>query len=151
MRRPLSLPLPILRQVLRPVLAAALLLAPVALAPAAYADQGAGPSAGPSAREDEEQGAYIVTLVPGADPARVMRETGITEARYVYRSAVRGFAANLNDAQLAALRAHPDVMGIEKDGGAVGAPVEPAEPAESVQPVQLLQPVQMVRLWGWGG
>lgn len=126
MRRPLPL--------LRPVLAVALLLAaPVALAPAAYADQA---GAGHTAPRADEHGTYIVTLVPGADPARVMSETGVTEARYVYRSAVRGFAAELNDAQLAALRMHPDVAGVEKDGGVVWAPVQ------SVQPV---------RSWGWGG
>lgn len=123
MRRPLPLPLP----TLRPLLAAALLLAaPVALAPAAYADQRVGVSAG----EGDESSRYIVTLAPGADPERVMAETGITEARYVYRSAVRGFAAELNEAQLAAVLAHPEVTGVEKDGRIVGAPVQ---------------------RWGWGG
>ncbi|MGI5447320.1 protease inhibitor I9 family protein [Streptomyces sp. CA-243310] len=105
---------------LRPVLAAALLFAaPVALAPAAYADQ-----AGGAVQEAGESATYIVTLAPGADPERVMRETGVTEARYVYRSAVRGFAADLDGRQLAALRSHPDVTAVERDGGAVGAPVE---------------------------
>ncbi|WP_405496516.1 protease inhibitor I9 family protein [Streptomyces sp. NBC_00096] len=73
----------------------------------------------------EELGAYVVTLAPGADPARVMRETGITEARYVYRSVLRGFAAELNEAQLAAVQAHPDVTGVERDGGVAGAPLQP--------------------------
>ncbi|WP_328299888.1 protease inhibitor I9 family protein [Streptomyces sp. NBC_00435] len=125
MRRPLPLPAPL--PLLRPVLVAALLLAaPVALAPVAHADQGTGLSAPRAA----EVGTYIVTLVPGADPAQVMRETGVTEVRYVYRSVVRGFAAELNEAQLTAVRAHPDVTGVERDGGVVGAPVQP---------------------WGWGG
>ncbi|MFD9536373.1 protease inhibitor I9 family protein [Streptomyces sp. NPDC060010] len=112
MRRPLV--------ILRPVLAAALLLAvPVALAPAAYADH-----AGHGVQEAGESATYLVILAPGADPERVMRETGVTEARYVYRSAVRGFAADLDGRQLAALRAHPDVTAVERDGEAVGAPVE---------------------------
>ncbi|MER5777044.1 protease inhibitor I9 family protein [Streptomyces sp. NPDC002039] len=112
MRRPLVIP--------RPVLAAVLLLAaPVALAPAAYAD-----AADHAVQEAGERTTYIVTLAPGADPERVMRETGVTEARYVYRSAVRGFAADLDGRQLAALRAHPDVSAVERDGRAVGAPVE---------------------------
>ncbi|MCX5196420.1 protease inhibitor I9 family protein [Streptomyces sp. NBC_00249] len=112
-----TLPLPLLR----PVLAAALLLAaPVALAPAAYAAQQA---AYPSP-EEGEGGPYIVTLAPGADPEQVMRETGVVEARYVYASAVSGFAADLDGGQVAALRAHPDVTGVERDGEGVGAPVE---------------------------
>ncbi|MEU9419995.1 protease inhibitor I9 family protein [Streptomyces sp. NPDC051000] len=103
--------------ILRPALAAALLLAaPVALAPAAYAHHGG--------QETGERTAYIVTLAPGADPERVMRETGVTDARYVYRSAVRGFTADLDRRQLAALRARPDVMTVERDGESVGAPVE---------------------------
>ncbi|CAM5641641.1 hypothetical protein SAVIM338S_06287 [Streptomyces avidinii] len=109
-----------MRPILRPALAAALLLAaPVALASAAYADQGAGYDAPRS----EDRGAYVVTLAPGADPARVMGETGVTKPRFVYRSAVRGFAADLNPTQVAALKAHPDVTGVERDGGVVVAPV----------------------------
>ncbi|WP_392896418.1 protease inhibitor I9 family protein [Streptomyces sp. LN699] len=119
MRRPLGIP--------RPVLAAALVLAAsvVASASPAYADP-VNPAhhADRAVQETGERATYLVTLAPGADPERVMRETGVTEVRYVYRSAVRGFAADLDGRQLAALRAHPDVTVVERDGRAVGAPVE---------------------------
>ncbi|MFF4318657.1 protease inhibitor I9 family protein [Streptomyces sp. NPDC001568] len=110
------------RPILRPaLLAAAVLVTPLAVAPVAYAAQ-----AVESVRPADEARAepYIVTLAPDADPERVMAETGVTEVRYVYRSVVRGFAADLNEAQLAALRAHPAVVGVERDGRAVGTPVE---------------------------
>ncbi|MFD8980865.1 protease inhibitor I9 family protein [Streptomyces sp. NPDC059564] len=109
-----------MRPLLRTVLTAVLLLAaPVAAAPVAHA----GPSVTADAGRTAEP--YVVTLAPGADPERVMRETGVTEARHVYRSVFGGFAADLDATQLAALRAHPDVIGVEKDGDAAGVPVEP--------------------------
>ncbi|MEU9025996.1 protease inhibitor I9 family protein [Streptomyces sp. NPDC048383] len=110
------------RPILRPVLvAAAVLVVPLAGVPVAYAAQVVeSVRPGDEARTEP----YIVTLAPDADPQRVMDETGVTKARYVYRSTVRGFAADLDAAQLAALRAHPAVVGVERDGRAVGAPVE---------------------------
>ncbi|MGW7311793.1 protease inhibitor I9 family protein [Streptomyces sp. NPDC054854] len=113
---------PITRPILRPALfAAAVLVAPLGVAPVAYAAQ-AVESVRPA--DDTRTEPYIVTLAPDADPERVMDETGVTEVRYVYRSVVRGFAADLNEAQLAALRAHPEVVAVEQDGRAVGTPVE---------------------------
>ncbi|MFF3013091.1 protease inhibitor I9 family protein [Streptomyces sp. NPDC057939] len=112
---------PISRPILRPaLLAAALLVAPLGVAPVAYAAR-AVESVTPA--DDTRTEPYIVTLAPNADPERVMDETGVTEVRYVYRSVVRGFAADLNEAQLAALRAHPAVVAVEQDGGVVGTPV----------------------------
>ncbi|MET9606545.1 protease inhibitor I9 family protein [Streptomyces sp. NPDC006512] len=111
-----------MRPLLRPALiAAAVLLAPVGAAPVAYAAQGVESV---RAGDDRRSEPYIVTLVPDADPQRVMDDTGVTEARFVYRSVVRGFAADLNEAQLAALRVHPEVRAVERDGRAVGSPVE---------------------------
>ncbi|MEU8461944.1 protease inhibitor I9 family protein [Streptomyces sp. NPDC029003] len=118
-----------MRPLLRTVLTAALLLAaPVAAAPLAHA--------GPAVSADEGRAAepYVVTLAPGAAPERVMRETGVTEPRHVYRSVFGGFAADLDAAQLTALRAHPDVIGVERDGRAAGVPVEPTGPTGPVEP-----------------
>ncbi|MEU2827115.1 protease inhibitor I9 family protein [Streptomyces lavendulae] len=69
---------------------------------------------------------YVVTLAPGADPERVMRETGVTRVRFVYRETIRGFAADLDPEQVAALWARPDVVAVERDGEVVGAPVGPS-------------------------
>jgi hypothetical protein len=35
---------------------------------------------------------------------------------FVYRSAIKGFAAELSDAAVAALRTHPEIVQIEQDG-----------------------------------
>lgn len=120
---------PLPRPALSPVLAAAvlaaavlaaavLLVAPPGTAHAAPGVERAAPA------DDARPEPYVVTLAPDADPERVMRETGVVSARFVYRDAIRGFAADLDGEQLAALRAHPAVTGVEADSGVVGAPVE---------------------------
>ncbi|ATZ25519.1 Peptidase inhibitor I9 [Streptomyces lavendulae subsp. lavendulae] len=118
----------------RTVLAAVLLcVAAVGAAPVAQAQARAGvpvalsqlqrPAGAEDGRATEP---YVVTLAPGADPERVMRETGVTRVRFVYRDTVRGFAADLEPEQVAALWARPDVVAVERDGEAVGAPVGPS-------------------------
>jgi subtilisin family serine protease len=58
-------------------------------------------------------GHYIVT-VRAADPADVAREAGASP-RYVYRAALSGFAAELNEGQLRGLERNPRVEAIEAD------------------------------------
>lgn len=112
----------------RTVLAAVLLCAAsLGVAPVAHAQAPAARSQlqRPAGAEDGRSAEpYVVTLAPGTDPERVMRETGVTKPRHVYHSVFGGFAADLDGAQLAALRAHPDVIGVERDGEAAGVPVE---------------------------
>jgi len=59
-------------------------------------------------------GSYIVVLKEGSQPGAVARGSGLTP-RYVYSSALNGFAATLSDAQLEKLRTHPSVAYIEQD------------------------------------
>jgi subtilisin family serine protease len=59
-------------------------------------------------------GQYIVVLNQGADPRSVAAVAGVSP-RYVYTSAVNGFAAGLNQGQLNALQHNPNVAYIEQD------------------------------------
>jgi subtilisin family serine protease len=58
--------------------------------------------------------AYIVVLREGADPRSVAAVAGVSP-RFVYSSALNGFAATLNAGQLNALRHNPNVAEIEQD------------------------------------
>ncbi len=60
------------------------------------------------------EGSYIVVVREGADPRSVAAVAGV-EPRYVYTAAVNGFAAELNDGQLNALRHNPNVDYVEED------------------------------------
>lgn len=65
-------------------------------------------------------GRYIVTLDSGADPAAeaaaAVRGGGAgAQLHHVYTKAIRGFAATLPDAAVAALRRNPHVRAIEQD------------------------------------
>ena len=60
-------------------------------------------------------GSYIVVLKDGADPRSVAAIMGI-RPNHVYEAALNGFAAELNDGQLNALRRNPNVEYIEMDG-----------------------------------
>lgn len=59
-------------------------------------------------------GQYIVTVKEGHDPSGIARAI---EAKplHVYTSALNGFAAQLNDGQLTALRHNPSVEMVEQD------------------------------------
>jgi subtilisin family serine protease len=59
-------------------------------------------------------GQYIVVLNEGANPRSVAAVAGVSP-RYVYTTAVNGFAAALNQGQLNALRNNPGVAYIEQD------------------------------------
>jgi subtilisin family serine protease len=60
------------------------------------------------------EGRYIVTVTAGQDPRGIAN--GIdASTRFVYRSALNGFAARLTAVQLSALRNNPRVQAIEQD------------------------------------
>jgi subtilisin family serine protease len=59
-------------------------------------------------------GQYIVVLNEGGNPRSVAAVAGVSP-RYVYTSAVNGFAASLNQGQLTALQHNPAVAYIEQD------------------------------------
>ena len=69
---------------------------------------------GQSAAHKPIKDEYIVTLKSGADPDGVARGLGVSP-RFVYRSALNGFAARLNEAQVNALKRNPHVEDIEQD------------------------------------
>ncbi len=70
-------------------------------------------AAGAAGRPIQDQ--YVVVLKKGVSPGGILKATGATP-RHVYRSALNGFAAKLNAAQVAALRNNPNVDYIEQDG-----------------------------------
>ncbi|MFF8844158.1 S8 family serine peptidase [Streptomyces sp. NPDC015127] len=59
-------------------------------------------------------GAYIVRLKPGTDPRGLARALSVSP-RFVYDTAVNGFAADLTQGQLRALQREKSVAGIEQD------------------------------------
>jgi subtilisin family serine protease len=59
-------------------------------------------------------GQYIVVLNEGANPRSVAAISGVSP-RFVYTSAVNGFAASLNQGQLTALQHNPNVAYVEQD------------------------------------
>jgi subtilisin family serine protease len=90
------------------------------LALAACSDQPDVPTAGtPSIPlpQRSPNGGYIVVLREGASPTSVAAVAGI-RPRSVYTAALNGFAAQLNDGQLNALRHNPAVAYVEPDAQA---------------------------------
>ena len=74
----------------------------------------AGPAAAAPA---DSRTAVVVQLAPGADVAAESRRAAGQggSVSHVYRTALRGFAAELPDRAIAALRANPAVLSIEAD------------------------------------
>ena len=70
-------------------------------------EQGEGTCDAPSSR-------YIVTVNAGNDP-KAVADGKKAKTKYVYRSAVNGFAAELSDAQVSKLRQDSRVAAIEQD------------------------------------
>jgi subtilisin family serine protease len=69
-------------------------------------------------------GRYIVTLADTADTAVMTGEVGV-KALYTYRTALRGFAADLTTEQLRQVRLMPGVVAVEEDAtvkAVTGAP-----------------------------
>jgi subtilisin family serine protease len=101
-----------MRRTLTALAAAVPLVTAMALA-ATPAQAGSGPLVQVDAATAEVvAGQYIVTLKPNASPHGVAAALGVSP-RYVYGSAVRGFAASLSDGQLRALQRDPAVATIE--------------------------------------
>ena len=63
---------------------------------------------------DAIEGSYIVTVKSGKDP-KAVAEGKKAKTKFVYRDAVNGFAAELSDEQVAALRKDSRVAAIEQD------------------------------------
>ncbi len=59
-------------------------------------------------------GRWIVTVRPGVSPQGIARAASVSP-RFVYSAALNGFAAELTDGQLRAVRAHRDTVSVEPD------------------------------------
>ena len=72
----------------------------------------------PAAHALPKAGTYIVVLRSGTDAGAAARAHGRRfgfRARYVYRSALRGYAATLTASDLAVLRRNPNVLTVRRD------------------------------------
>ena len=93
------------------------------VAAAACADQGIAPELARqdtpapvfSVQEGGIDGSYIVVVRENANPRSVAAIAGVSP-QYVYTSALRGFAGQLNQGQLRALQHNPNVAYIEENG-----------------------------------
>lgn len=70
---------------------------------------------GPSGKAGKPvPGQFIVTVKQGNDPERVARSVD-ARSKHVFRNVLNGFAAELNEGQLRALKNRPDVEAVEQD------------------------------------
>lgn len=70
-------------------------------------------------RADAAAPGYIVVFIDGTDPDAVTDELAAAHGftpRHVFRHALLGFAAELSDDALAAVRRHPAVKYVEHEG-----------------------------------
>jgi subtilisin family serine protease len=82
--------------------------------PAAFAGDGGGEAAPPDHPGAPIPGQYIVEVSRVSDPSAIAAAAG-AHSKFVYRNAIKGFAAELNDHQVEALRHNPHVTAIEQD------------------------------------
>jgi subtilisin family serine protease len=110
---------------------AAVLLLPLGLTgPAAAAPAGAtatSPAAPAAERGKPIPDHYVVTLRDGAEPRGVARRHA-ADPRYLYTSALNGFAAELNPGQLRALQNDEDVVAVEQDAVVVADATQSSAP-----------------------
>ncbi|MET9515399.1 S8 family peptidase [Streptomyces sp. NPDC002994] len=59
-------------------------------------------------------GQYLVSMKPASDAAKAAQQVGVTPL-FSFEKVMHGFAAKLTDAQLAEVRADPDVEAVEQD------------------------------------
>jgi subtilisin family serine protease len=104
-----------MKRSLTPLAVAALGLA-AACSDAGTPTQAASPERGAPLLSSAEgiEGQYIVVLNEGANPRSVAAIAGVNP-RFVYTTAVNGFAGELNHGQLNALQRNPNVKYIEQD------------------------------------
>src|SRR3954452_24339304 len=98
-------------------------------APTASAQPAAGtPGHGPRA--------YVVVLADSVDSGSTAAQLGRARgfaAGFVYRSALRGFSAHLNDRQVEALRADPRVTAVTPDSTFTASATQSVAAGDSVQ------------------
>jgi subtilisin family serine protease len=73
-------------------------------------------------------GQYIVTVKQGQDPKGIARAVQ-ANPKFVYGSAINGFAAALNERQLKALRHNPNVELVEQDGEVAATTIQSMDAA----------------------
>lgn len=93
---------------------AAIVVALVMAASAAHASNGDKSGAHSTEAGKPIPGQYIVTVDKGVDPQALAKKHD-AKLKHVYRDALNGFAAQLNDRQVEALRHNPHVTAIEQD------------------------------------
>ena len=95
-----------------------------AAAPMASAGDGGGHAEPPAHGGGKPiPGQFIVTVERGKDPKGLAEQHG-AKARFVYRAALNGFAAELTDRQVEALRHNPNVKSIEPNREITGDDAE---------------------------
>jgi subtilisin family serine protease len=97
-------------------LALTAMVAALAASPAAQAgDGGKAKDSKPAKVGKPIPGHYIVGVKEGTDPKQLAEKRGAKKLKHVYRDAINGFAAELTDQQVEALRNDPNVTVVEQD------------------------------------